>query len=149
MDWVKPSPSEPLTAAGSGLAEPEPHHGEHVEAGPAQQVPQVGDGGVGGDVGREAALPLHLGQLQRAAQLVQRVAARHGADEDAVRLQDPMDLLGEAAWGPTQTQNHRQNLWPYLAERPGKVVDPVEAVKGSRIRKSKTTNWRVKYHLNI
>lgn len=43
------------------------YHGEGVEASPGQQVSQVGDGGEGRDVRGEAALPLQLGQLQRAA----------------------------------------------------------------------------------
>lgn len=68
------------------------HHRQHVEAGLAQKVPQVGDGGVGGDVGGEPPLPLRLGQLEGAAQLVQRIPAHHGADEDAIRLQNLLDL---------------------------------------------------------
>lgn len=69
-----------------------PHHRQHVEASLAQQVAQVGDGGVGGDVGGEPTLPLHLGELEGAAQLVQRVPTHHGADEHAVRFQDLLDL---------------------------------------------------------
>lgn len=46
------------------------HHGQHVEAGPAQQVTQVGDGSVGGDMGGEPPLPLRLSELEGAAQLV-------------------------------------------------------------------------------
>lgn len=71
-----------------------PHHGEHAEAGLAQQVAQVGDGRVGGDPGGEAPLSLRLGQLQGAAQLVQAFPAHHGPDEHAVRLQHLEDLRG-------------------------------------------------------
>lgn len=70
------------------------HHSEHVEASLAQQVSQVGDGGVGGDVGREPALPLRLGQLQGTAQLVERLAAHHRSDEHPVRLQHLVNLRG-------------------------------------------------------
>lgn len=70
------------------------HHSEHVEAGLAQQVSQVCDGGVGGDVGGESSLPLRLSQLEGTSQLVQRLAADHRPDEHAVRLQHLMDLTG-------------------------------------------------------
>lgn len=72
------------------------YHGEGVEARPGQQVSQVGDGGEGRHVRGEAALPLQLGQLQRAAQLVQRVPAQHGPDEHPVRLQHLVDLQTHA-----------------------------------------------------
>lgn len=71
-----------------------PHHGEHAEAGLAQQVAQIGDGRVGGHPGGEAPLSLRLGQLQGAAQLVQAFPAHHGPDEHAVRLQHLEDLRG-------------------------------------------------------
>lgn len=68
------------------------HHCQHVEAGAAQQVAQVSDGGVGGDAGGEAPLPLGLGELEGAAQLVQGVPAHHRPDEHAVRFQHLLDL---------------------------------------------------------
>lgn len=69
-----------------------PHHSEHVETGLAQQVAQVGDGGVGGDAGGESSLPLGLGELEGAAQLVQGLPAHHRPDEHPVRLQHLVDL---------------------------------------------------------
>lgn len=68
------------------------HHSEHSEAGLAQQVAQVGDGGVWGDVGGEASLPLGLGELKGTPQLVQGLPAHHGPDEHPVRLQHLVDL---------------------------------------------------------
>lgn len=68
------------------------HHRQHVEASLAQQVAQVGDGGVGGDVRGEPTLPLRLGELEGAAQLVQRVPTHHGPDEHAIRFKDLLDL---------------------------------------------------------
>ena len=44
----------------------------------------------------DSALALLLGKLQRGAQLVQRVAAEHGADERAVGLQHAVDLRQDA-----------------------------------------------------
>lgn len=43
-------------------------------------------------MGGEPPLPLGLGQLQGAAQLVQRVPAHYGADEHAIRFKDLLDL---------------------------------------------------------
>lgn len=37
------------------------NHSEHAEASLAQQVAQVRDGSVGGNVGRKSSLPLQLG----------------------------------------------------------------------------------------
>lgn len=71
------------------------HHRQHVEAGPAQQVAQVGDGGVGGDVGGEPPLPLCLSELEGAAQLVQRVSAHHGPNEHTIRFEDLLNLNSE------------------------------------------------------
>lgn len=71
-----------------------PHHSEHAEAGLAQQVAQVSDGRVGGDVGGKSSLPLRLGQLEGTAQLVQRLSAHHRPDEHPVRLQHLVDLSG-------------------------------------------------------
>lgn len=71
------------------------HHRQHVEACLSQQVAQVGDGGVRGDVGGEAPLPLRLSELEGAAQLVQSVSAHHGPDEHAIRFQDLMDLKSD------------------------------------------------------
>lgn len=68
------------------------YHSEHVEAGLAQQVAQVGDGGVGGDVGGESSFSLGLGELQGAPQLVKSVPAHHRPDEHPVRLQHLVDL---------------------------------------------------------
>lgn len=70
------------------------HHGEHAEAGLTQQVAQVGDGRVGGDVGGESALPLRLGKLKGATQLVQGFPAHHRPDEHPVWLQHLVDLSG-------------------------------------------------------
>lgn len=70
------------------------HHSEHAEAGPAQQVAQVGDGRVGGHPGGESSLPLGLGQLEGTPQLVQRLPAHHRPDEHPVRLQHLVDLKG-------------------------------------------------------
>lgn len=70
------------------------HHGQHVEAGLAQQVAQVGDGSVGGDVGGESSLPLGLGELERTPELVQRLPAHHRPDEHPIRLQYLVDLRG-------------------------------------------------------
>ncbi len=70
------------------------HHGEHAEAGLTQQVAQVGDGRVGGDVGGESALPLGLGELKGATQLVQGFPAYHRPDEHPVWLQHLLDLSG-------------------------------------------------------
>lgn len=71
------------------------HHSQHVEAGPAQQVAQVGDGGVGGDVGGEPPLPLSLSKLEGAAQLIQRVSSHHGPNENAIRFEDLLNLSSE------------------------------------------------------
>lgn len=71
------------------------HHRQHVEASPAQQVAQVGDGGVGGDVGGKPSLPLCLSELEGAAQLVQRVSAHHGPNEHAIRFEDLLNLNSE------------------------------------------------------
>lgn len=71
-----------------------PHHSEHVEASLAQQVAQVGDGGVGGHVGAESSLPLGLGELEGAAQLVQGLPAHHRPNEHPVWFQHLMDLRG-------------------------------------------------------
>lgn len=68
------------------------HHRQHAEAGLTQQVAQVGDGCVGGDVGGEAPLPLCLSELEGAAQLVQRVPTHYGPDEHAIRFKDLLDL---------------------------------------------------------
>lgn len=68
------------------------YHGEGVEASPGEEVSQIGDGGEGRHVGSKAALPLQLGQLQGAAQLVQGVPSKHGPDEHPVRLQHLVDL---------------------------------------------------------
>lgn len=71
-----------------------PHHSQHAEASLAQQVAQVGDGGVGGDVGGEASLPLGFGELEGTAELVQGLPAHHRPDEHPVRLQHLVDLRG-------------------------------------------------------
>lgn len=68
------------------------HHRQHVEASLTQQVAQVADGRVGGDVGGEPPLPLCLGELEGAAQLVQGVPAHYGPDEHAIRFKDLLDL---------------------------------------------------------
>lgn len=68
------------------------HYGEHAEASLAQQVSQVGDGSVGGDVGGKAALPLGLGQLQGTAQLIERLPAHHRPNEHPIWLQHLVDL---------------------------------------------------------
>lgn len=68
------------------------HHCQHVEAGTAQQVAQVSDGGEGGDAGGEAPLPLGLGELEGAAQLIEGVPTHHRPDEHAVRFQHLLDL---------------------------------------------------------
>lgn len=73
---------------------PVPHHSEHVEASLAQQVAQVGDSGVGGHVGGESSLPLGLGELEGAAQLVQGVPTHHRPNEHPVWFQHLMDLRG-------------------------------------------------------
>ncbi len=70
------------------------HHSEHVEASLTQQVAEVGDGGVGGDVGGEAALPLGLGELEGTPQLVQGLPAHHRPDECPVWLQHLVNLNG-------------------------------------------------------
>lgn len=80
------------------------HHGQHVEARLTQQVSQVGDGGVGGHVGGEPPLPLHLGQLEGTSQLVQRLAADHRPDEDPVWLQHLVDLRGRS--GLRRSEGH-------------------------------------------
>lgn len=71
------------------------HHRQHVEAGLAQQVSQVGNGGVGGDVGGEPPLSLCLSELEGAAQLVQRVSTHHGPNEHTIRFEDLLNLNSE------------------------------------------------------
>lgn len=107
------------------------HHRQHVEASLAQQVAQVGDGGVGGDVGGEATLALRLGQLEGAAQLVQRVPAHRGPDEHAIRFKDLLDLnsaaqrlmlpLTSSVW-----MKQKAAFQAHLSQRSGQVVDPVQ-----------------------
>lgn len=51
-------------------------------------------------MGGESSLPLRLGQLEGAAQLVQRVPAHYGPDQRAVRFQELLDLkpVATASW---------------------------------------------------
>ncbi len=80
-------------------------YGEHLEAAPVEQVPQVLHLDEGGDVLPDAALALELRQLQRGPQLEERLPAKDRPQEGALRPQHPVDL----------------------AEDPRQVVDPVQA----------------------
>ncbi|KAG7744845.1 hypothetical protein KL912_005177 [Ogataea haglerorum] len=66
---------------------------EHLEAGLLHEGADVGRLDERRHTGRKTAAALHLGQLQRRAQLEQRVAGKHGPDKAPVRLQRVVQLL--------------------------------------------------------
>lgn len=92
---------------------------QHLEARLLQQAADVPHVGERGHARGHAAPAVLLGQLQGRPQLEERVAAQHGADEGAVRLEDVVDLRQHA----------------------GEVVDPVQAevaqhqVEGRRLER--------------
>lgn len=68
------------------------YHSQGVKASPGEQMSQIGDGGERRHVRREPPFPLQLGQLQRAAELVQSVPPKHGSDEHPVGLENLVNL---------------------------------------------------------
>ena len=80
---------------------------DQAVAGPLQQPAHVSDVGQRRHARTEAAAPLELGQLQRRAQLEQRVSAEHRRQERTVRLQDPVHLGQQRRQVVDPVQTHR------------------------------------------